>query len=68
MYPLQRSVGQERFNPVESVFPNAIIVEFVKKTTVRHLVERFSEIEQNDVNLVTHSKLDVNLVDCDYKL
>ena len=57
MYPLQqdllRSVGQERFNPVEIVFPNAIAIEFVKETIVKHLVQRLAEIEQNDVYLVS---------------
>ena len=62
-----RSVGQEWFNPVERVFSYAIVVEFVKETRVRHLVERLANIEQNDIYLVTSSKLIGNLVDSDYK-
>ena len=41
---LLRSVGQEWFNPVERVFSNAIVVEFVKDTTVRHQVKRLAKI------------------------
>lgn len=72
MYPLQpellHCVGQERCNPVDNVFPNAIVVEFVKEQTVRHIVERLAEIKQTDVYWVTISRLAGNHVDSDYKL
>ena len=47
---------------MERVFSNAILVVFVKEMTVRHLVERRADIKQNDVYLVTCSKLVGNLV------
>ena len=72
MYSLQQdllhSVGQEQFIPVEHVFSNATVVEFVKETTVRHLVERLAKIKQSDVYLMTCRKLVGNLTDSDYKL
>ena len=39
--------------PDETFVSNAIVVEFVKEMTVRHLVERLAKIKQNDVFLMT---------------
>ena len=54
--------------PMERVCSNARVVEVVKETTVGHLVKRLADIMQNDVYLVTCTKLVGNHVDSDYKL
>ena len=58
--PAGRSVGQESSGnwPVESVFPNAIITEFVKEMTMWHLVEHFAEINL----LKTSPKKEISLL------
>ena len=45
------SVGKETFDPLQEVSSNSIMVQFDCEALMTYLVESFTEVEENGINL-----------------